>query len=86
MSDISSTRLAHIPGTIFSKILHYYTPCARRICCAAEYGRVDDLASKIDYEAADLQQNEIAEISYYYHDTLIGSGKISFFLPEYAYL
>lgn len=40
--------------------------------------RFDDLTSKIDYEAADLQQNEIAEISYYYHDTLIGSGKIVF--------
>ena len=40
--------------------------------------RFDDLTSKIDYEAADLQQNEIAEISYYYYDTLIGSGKIVF--------
>jgi len=38
----------------------------------------DDLTSKIDYEAANLQKNEIAEISYYYHDTLIGSGKIVF--------
>ena len=38
----------------------------------------DDLISRIDYEAADLQKNEIAEISYYYHDTLIGSGKIVF--------
>lgn len=38
----------------------------------------DDLNSKVNYEAADLQKNEIAEISYYYHDTLIGSGKILF--------
>ena len=38
----------------------------------------DDLISKIDYDAADLQKNEIAEIYYYYHDTLIGSGKIIF--------
>lgn len=38
----------------------------------------DDLVSKIDYDTADLQKNEIAEISYYYHDTLIGSGKIIF--------
>lgn len=40
--------------------------------------RFDDLSTKVDYEAADLQKNEIAEISYYYHDTLIGSGKIVF--------
>lgn len=38
----------------------------------------DDLTSKIDYEAADLQKNEIAKIDYYYYDTLIGSGKIVF--------
>ena len=38
----------------------------------------NDLASKIDYSAADLQKNEIAQIDYYYHDTLIGSGKIIF--------
>ncbi len=38
----------------------------------------NDLTSKIDYEAADLEKNEIAEISYYYHDNLIGSGKIVF--------
>lgn len=37
-----------------------------------------DLTSKIDYEAADLEKNEIAEITYYYHDTLVGSGKIIF--------
>lgn len=38
----------------------------------------DDLTSEIDYGAADLQKNEIAKIDYYYHDTLIGSGKIVF--------
>lgn len=38
----------------------------------------DDLTSKIDYGAADLQKNEIAEITYYYHDTLVGSGKLLF--------
>ena len=38
----------------------------------------DDLTSKIDFKAADLQKDEIAEISYYYHDTLVGSGKIVF--------
>lgn len=38
----------------------------------------DDLNSKIDYSVADLQENEIAEISYYYHDALVGSGKIIF--------
>ncbi len=38
----------------------------------------DDLTPKIDYQAADLQKNEIAEINYYYHDTLVGSGKIIF--------
>lgn len=37
-----------------------------------------DLTSKINYEAADLKNNEIAEITYYYHDTLVGSGKILF--------
>ena len=37
-----------------------------------------DLTSKIDYEAPDLKENEIAEITYYYHDTLVGSGKIIF--------
>lgn len=38
----------------------------------------DNLTSKINYDAADLQKNEIAEISYYYYDTLIGSGRIVF--------
>lgn len=38
----------------------------------------DDLTSKIDYSAADLEENEIAEVTYYYHDTLVGSGKIIF--------
>lgn len=38
----------------------------------------DNLTSKINYEAAGLQKNEIAEISYYYYDTLVGSGKIIF--------
>lgn len=37
-----------------------------------------DLTSKIDYDAPDLQENEIAEITYYYYDTLVGSGKIIF--------
>lgn len=37
-----------------------------------------DLTSKIDYEKADPEKNEIAEISYYYHDTLVGAGKIIF--------
>lgn len=36
------------------------------------------LTSKVDYEAENLNENEIAEISYYYHDTLVGSGKILF--------
>lgn len=38
----------------------------------------DGLTSKIDYSAADLEANEIAEITYYYHDVLVGSGKIVF--------
>lgn len=38
----------------------------------------DDLTSKVDYGAAGLQKNEIAEITYYYHDTLVGSGKLLF--------
>ena len=38
----------------------------------------EDLTPEIDYEAADLQKNEVAKIDYYYHDTLIGSGKIVF--------
>lgn len=38
----------------------------------------DDLTADIDYEAADLQENEIAEITYYYYDTPVGSGKIIF--------
>lgn len=38
----------------------------------------DDLTSKINYESVYLGKNEIAEITYYYHDTLIGSGKIIF--------
>lgn len=37
-----------------------------------------DLTSKIDYDAADLEENEIAEVTYYYHDVLVGSGKILF--------
>ncbi len=37
-----------------------------------------DLTPKIDYKAAGLQKNEVAKIDYYYHDTLIGSGKIIF--------
>lgn len=37
-----------------------------------------DLTSEIDYEAEGLKENEIAEISYYYHETLVGSGKIVF--------
>lgn len=37
-----------------------------------------DLTPKIDYKAAGLQKNEVAKIDYYYHDTLIGSGKIVF--------
>lgn len=38
----------------------------------------DDLTAKINYGAAGLQEAEIAEIAYYYHDTLVGSGKIVF--------
>lgn len=38
----------------------------------------NDLTSEVNYEATDLRENEIAEISYYYHDTLVGSGKIIF--------
>lgn len=37
-----------------------------------------DLTSKINYKAAGLKENEIAEVSYYYYDTLVGSGKIVF--------
>lgn len=37
-----------------------------------------DLTSKIDYDAAGLEENEIAEVTYYYHDVLVGSGKILF--------
>lgn len=36
------------------------------------------LTSEIDYEAAPLRENEIAEITYYYDDTPVGSGKIVF--------
>ena len=37
-----------------------------------------DLISEMNYDAEDLKENEIAEVSYYYHDTLVGSGKIVF--------
>lgn len=37
-----------------------------------------DLSSEIDYEAPGLKENEIAEITYYYYGTLVGSGKIIF--------
>lgn len=36
------------------------------------------LTSEIDYGAEGLDENEIAQVSYYYHDTLVGSGKILF--------
>lgn len=38
----------------------------------------DDLTSKIDYDAADLEEEEIAKVTYYYHDALVGSGTIIF--------
>lgn len=37
-----------------------------------------DLTSKIDYQAPELKENEIAEITYYYYGTPVGSGKIVF--------
>lgn len=37
-----------------------------------------ELTSTIDYEAAGLKEHEIAEITYYHHDTCVGSGKIVF--------
>ena len=37
-----------------------------------------DLTSELDYNAEDLKEDEIAKIFYYYHDTLVGSGKIVF--------
>lgn len=37
-----------------------------------------DLTSEIDYDAADLKEDEIAKVTYYYHDTLVGSGTIVF--------
>ena len=37
-----------------------------------------DLTTKIDYKAAGLKEHEIAVITYYYYDTLVGSGKIVF--------
>lgn len=36
------------------------------------------LTSKIDYEAEELEENEIAEITYYYYGTPVGSGRIVF--------
>ncbi len=38
----------------------------------------EDLTSEIDYNAPGLQENEIAQISYYYHDVPVGIGKIVF--------
>ncbi len=39
----------------------------------------DDLTSTLNYDAPGLQENEIAEITYYYHDTPVGSGKVLFY-------
>lgn len=37
-----------------------------------------DLTSQLDYDAEDLKENEIAKITYFYHDTPVGAGKIVF--------
>ncbi len=38
----------------------------------------DKLTSIVDYDAPGLEDNEIAEITYFYHDTQIGTGKLIF--------
>ncbi len=40
--------------------------------------RFEDLTPVIDYNAPGLKENEIARITYYYHDTLIGAGTLIF--------
>lgn len=48
----------------------------------------ENLVSVVDYNADNLQESEIAEITYYYYDTPVGSGKLIFSsnnVPTYTF-
>lgn len=75
---ISNSNFFHTGNDIFGDSSPILSIASDGYVILPNMSNFSDLTSKIDYDAENLQENEIAEISYYYYDTLVGSGKILF--------